>query len=109
MGDVSGYDVAIEEIRAAGRAARSAADQRRSVDVAGVLDGVRLSMLGSRSTDLVARVGVRWRQAQNYWCGTMGGHADALSQSADAYAANEKAAARDFQMISGTAGNARPS
>ncbi|MGH3861210.1 hypothetical protein [Actinokineospora sp.] len=105
---MSGYDVQIEEIRSASRAARSAAQQRGAVGEAGVLDGVRLAMVGSRSTELLARVEVRWRQAADYWHGTMGGHADALGWSADAYAANEESAARDFRVISGDSGNARP-
>ncbi|MDQ3402210.1 MAG: hypothetical protein M3548_02300 [Actinomycetota bacterium] len=105
---MTGYGVQVEEIRAAGRAARSAAEQRRAVDDAVVLDGVRLAMVGSGSTELVALVGVAWRQASDYWGGTMGGHADALGQSADAYLANEEAAARDFRVLSGDSGNAKP-
>ncbi|MGQ0839228.1 hypothetical protein [Actinokineospora sp.] len=105
---MSGYGVQIEEIRAAARAAHSAARQRGAVDEAGLLSGVRLAMVGSRSTELLARVGVSWRQAVDYWCGTMTGHAEALGQSADAYAANEEAAARDFRVITGADGTARP-
>ncbi len=67
--NVSGYDVQIEEIRSASRAARSAAQQRGAVGEGGVLDGVRLAIVGSRSTDLLARVGARWRQAADYWHG----------------------------------------
>jgi hypothetical protein len=96
---MSGYDVQIEEIRAAGRGARSASDQRRGVDAAGALDGVGAAIVGARAAGLLGTVVARWRQGADYWSGTMGGHADSLVSSADAYATNEEAAARDFQLI----------
>lgn len=99
---MTGYEVGIEEIRAASRAAASAAAQRRDIDTAAVPQEARTALPGSRSADLLAQVATRWCQAVDHWSGAMGGHAEALTHTADAYAANEEAATRDFRLIGGT-------
>jgi hypothetical protein len=89
---VSGYEVVIESLRKAGRAAGSAGEQAGAVDLAGAISGVRDSLPGSRSLHVAAEVATMWRAQIAGWSTEARKLGQDMTESADLYASNEQAA-----------------
>lgn len=93
---MSGFEVVIEALRKAGKAATSAGEQAAAVDLGGTLSGVPGALPGSRSAEVAPRTATAWRSQIKGWSEQAGEHGRLLNTAADHYAANEEAAKQDL-------------
>lgn len=96
---MSGYGVQIQALRQAGKAASSAGDQVKDVDLPGAIGHAASAMPGSTSAQSFSTLGNAWRGHLSGWVAQAEGYASALSSSADVYAANEAAAKASFPTV----------
>lgn len=89
---MSGYEVAIEEIRKAAAAVTSAGEQAAGVDVAGALSGVAGALPGSRSAQAATGAAKAWEQQEREWSREAKDYGENLRKTADHYATSDQAA-----------------
>ncbi|WP_083752601.1 hypothetical protein [Actinosynnema sp. ALI-1.44] len=94
-----GYDVVIDSLRKASAAAGDAAEQSGKVQLGAALDDVGPAMPGSRSGPAAATLATAWDGLVKSWSTDAKAYGENLSTAADHYAANEEAAAADFQGV----------
>lgn len=93
-----GYQVIIEKIRQASRAAMDAAEIAGKVDLAGALGPVGQALPGSRTAQSAGRLAPVWTHQVSRWSADAKAYADNLATAVDRYAANEDQAAADFRF-----------
>jgi hypothetical protein len=96
MRKMNGYQVVIEALRRAGRAAESAGEQAGAVNLAGALSGVAGALPGSRSGPAAARLANAWRGRLGSWSAETRRLGQGMVLSADHYAASDQAAKADL-------------
>ncbi|MGH3912029.1 MAG: hypothetical protein ACRDTC_01255 [Pseudonocardiaceae bacterium] len=89
---MSGYEVVVDALRAAGSAATSAGEQAEKIDLAGTLTGVGGALPGSRSVHAATGAADTWRRQLMDWSTGTKKLGQGMSSSADHYAASEHAA-----------------
>jgi hypothetical protein len=94
-----GYEVVIEEMRKASAAATDAATQASKVQLGAAIDDVGPAMPGSTSGPAAASLAKVWTDQLKTWSSDTADYGKGLSTAADYYAANEEAAASDFQGL----------
>jgi hypothetical protein len=97
---VAGFDVVIDELRKAGKAAISAGEQAGTVDLGSAVSGVAGALTGSRSAKVVVKTAAAWRTQIKNWSSEAGSHGRLLHTAADYYATNEQAAEQDLSNAS---------
>jgi hypothetical protein len=93
---MSGYQVIIDALRKAGDTAENAGKQAGAVDLAGTLTGVAEALPGSRSTPAATGAANAWTDQIEHWSTSAQMFGQAMSASADRYAASEDAAEADL-------------
>lgn len=93
---MTGFDVVIEELRRAGKAAVSAGEQAHSVDLGSTVAGVPGALPGSVSATSVQKAAHTWSTRIKNWSTRVDTHGRSLATAADNYAANDTAAKQDL-------------
>ncbi|MFR9730181.1 hypothetical protein ACL03H_13200 [Saccharopolyspora sp. MS10] len=91
-----GYEVVTKALEEAAKAARSAAEQARSVRLEPATDLIAQAMPGSASAPAAERTGGSWRGTLDGWNRATEEYADSLSGSARDYEARERRAADEL-------------
>jgi hypothetical protein len=94
-----GYEVVIEAMRKAATAAGDAAAAAGKVDLGGAVDDVDTAMPGSTSGPAADALATAWTNQVKTWSSDTADYGKGLSTAAGYYAANEEAAASDFQGL----------
>ena len=96
---MSGVDVSIDDLRAAGRRIGEVADVVRSADVSGDVVAVAHALPGSLSADAARDLGRVWSSRVRKVAGTAATHEQRFADSADAYVASDQRAAQEFRTL----------
>ncbi|WP_258341856.1 hypothetical protein [Saccharopolyspora gregorii] len=96
-----GYEVVTKALEDAAKAARSAAEQARSVRLEPATDKIAEAMPGSVSAPAAERTGGSWRGSLDGWNRDVEHYADSLSGSARDYDGREGAAADGLNATQG--------
>ncbi|GAA3461262.1 hypothetical protein ACFFSW_28390 [Saccharothrix longispora] len=96
---MSGFEVDVEGLRAAAASAASAGERARRVGLGEAVGQVPAGLPGSRSADRAERLARAWDDRVAAWSRDVGAFSANLSASADRYAADDAASARDFSGV----------
>lgn len=95
----SDYQAQIDDLTAAAKAARSAAEQVSAIDLAGAIDKAGSGVPGAQCVKSFTSIGQAWREHIKEWGSQADRYATALTAAADTYSRNEDAAAEDFNAF----------
>lgn len=96
---MDGYGVVIEEIRGCGRAAVTAGEDTRTVDLPGAAAGVEPAVPGGAAAAAASKLRSMWEFRLRMLGDDVVSLGDDLTTSADKYAANEAAAEANIESI----------
>jgi hypothetical protein len=96
---MAGYEVVIEKIAEAGKAAQRVADAIGSLDFAGTISNGDLGMPGARAVGKLATVKQGWTGREKRIAGGFTDYAHTMTQAADFYRTHEEAAQRELQQL----------
>ncbi|GAB3487831.1 hypothetical protein [Amycolatopsis cihanbeyliensis] len=105
---MSGYQVLVDKITEAGRAAAQVADGMRGVACAEALPEGDSGMPGARCASKLAAVKQAWQGREQSFIGRLDEHAGSMRRAAQLYSANEDAAEQDLMPVERSAGGRRP-
>ncbi|EWC58995.1 hypothetical protein UO65_5729 [Actinokineospora spheciospongiae] len=97
---MTGFDVGPDVLRAAAAAARQAAGVVRALELGRVAD-LATALPGAASGATARELGPQWEDTSTRWAEGMDSYATALAASAEAYQAQEDAAADGFGRMGG--------
>lgn len=101
---MDGYEVDIEGLRTAAKAAASAGEQAGRVKLGEAVTPVAEAMPGSASAGRAQALAVAWAERLTGWSTDVTAFGGNLAGSADGYEQNEAAAAKDFGLLGGLLG-----
>ncbi|MDG4825177.1 hypothetical protein O7635_25295 [Asanoa sp. WMMD1127] len=89
---MSGFEVQIGQLRAAAKAAGSAADQAKVVEPGTGLDAVATALPGGVAATTAPTLASTFNERATGWAGEIDRWSESVTSNADAYAENEDAA-----------------
>ncbi|MGX7824384.1 hypothetical protein ACTG9Q_04760 [Actinokineospora sp. 24-640] len=95
---MSGYELVLDQLRAAGNAAISAGEQARRVDLADAVAGVPPALPDAHSAEVIATVAATWARQVTAWSTAVGTLGAEMVRAEELYAANEADAERGFRV-----------
>jgi hypothetical protein len=93
---VGGFEVQIEQLRAAAKAAGSAADQARAVDPGTGLDAIATALPGGVAATRAPTLASTFNQRGEGWAGEIDKWSESVTSVAKKYSENEDDAKRAF-------------
>ncbi|MCG8917420.1 hypothetical protein L6E12_16665 [Actinokineospora sp. PR83] len=103
-GTVDGYEVDIEGLRKAARAAGSAGEQAGQIRLGEAVAPAAEAMPGSASAGQAQALATAWGERLRGWSADITAFSGNLATSADGYQEDESAAAEDFDVLGGILG-----
>ncbi|RKT55822.1 hypothetical protein [Saccharothrix australiensis] len=103
---MGGYEVDLAGLRKAAAAAASAGEQAGRIGLGDAPRGVPGALPGSEAAATAPKLADAWDRRLAAWSAEVAAFAAGLSASADRYATDEAAAARDFSLLGGFFGGA---
>lgn len=101
---MDGYEVDIEGLRKAARAAGSAGEQAGRVKLGEAVTPVTEAMPGSASAGQAQTLAAAWGERLRSWSAGITAFSGNLAASADVYEKDEAAAEKDFNLLGGLLG-----
>ncbi|MFD8494962.1 hypothetical protein [Amycolatopsis sp. NPDC059657] len=96
---MSGYEVVIEMIDPAAKAAARAAEGVQPVELGGTLTGVAQGIPGGTAVEAARLLSSMWTREIPAWAKNMDDYSAQLSSAAQHYRSNEDAAAYDLRVV----------
>lgn len=93
---MGGYEADIEQLRRSAHAATSVGEQASEIDLGAGVNGVATGLAGSKSAAAAVKLADAWQERLGTWAADIHRFGEAVSATADGYAASDEAAEEAF-------------